>query len=92
MSSHQLGRLLDEGMSQAERVDLENAEAICRRFLSWDLKAEEEDMCEGEVKRKLGVILGRMNDDEVRGELIDKGGWACFPVLTDCSYRRYVLT
>jgi DNA mismatch repair protein MSH5 len=60
-----LGRLLDEGMTETERIDLEDAEAICRRFLAWDLKAEEEDICEGEVKRKLGVILGRTNVDEV---------------------------
>ncbi|KAF9476534.1 hypothetical protein BDN70DRAFT_863087 [Pholiota conissans] len=63
LSSHQLGRLLDEGMTDAERVDLEEAEAVCRRFLAWDLKEEGEDICEGEVKKKLAVVLGRQLDD-----------------------------
>ncbi|KAF8194135.1 hypothetical protein BJ912DRAFT_924219 [Pholiota molesta] len=80
LSSHQLGRLLDEGMTETERVDLEDAEAICRRFLAWDLKAEEEDICEGEVKRKLGVILGRTNDDEVEQNKSTRSRWRSFGV------------
>ena len=36
LSISELGRLLDEEMSATERVDLEDAEACCRRFLEWD--------------------------------------------------------
>jgi len=59
LSSHQIGQLLDEGMSESERLDLEDAEAVCRRFLAWDLKADEDDICEGQVKIKLDDVLGR---------------------------------
>jgi DNA mismatch repair protein MSH5 len=46
-------------MTERERLDLENAEAVCRRFLSWDLNADEVDINEGQVKIKLGGVLGR---------------------------------
>lgn len=46
-------------MTESERLDLENAEAVCRRFLSWDLKADKDDINEGQVKIKLGGVLGR---------------------------------
>jgi DNA mismatch repair protein MSH5 len=46
-------------MTESERLDLENAEAVCRRFLSWDLKADEDDINEGQVKKKLRGVLGR---------------------------------
>ncbi|KAF8957258.1 hypothetical protein BDZ97DRAFT_2079293 [Flammula alnicola] len=63
LSSHQLSLLLDEGMTDVERSDLEDAEAVCRRFLAWDLKADEEDICEGQVKVKLAAVLGRREDE-----------------------------
>lgn len=63
LSTHQLGRLLDEGMTEAECVELKDAEAICRRFLAWDLEKSEEDICEGEAKKKLGEILGRLGSE-----------------------------
>ena len=47
-------------MTEAECAELEDAEAICRRFLAWDLEKAEEDICEGEAKEKLGEILGRV--------------------------------
>ncbi|KAF8158095.1 hypothetical protein B0H34DRAFT_749503 [Crassisporium funariophilum] len=60
LSTHELGRLLDEDMTDAERVDLEDAEVVCRRFLAWNLKEEEVgDGREGVVKAKLGDVLGR---------------------------------
>ncbi|KIM43410.1 hypothetical protein M413DRAFT_436269 [Hebeloma cylindrosporum] len=59
LSSHQIGQLLDEGMTESERLDLEDAESVCRRFLSWDLKADEDDIKEGQVKIKLRDVLGR---------------------------------
>lgn len=58
LSTHDLGQLLDEGMSEAERLELEEAEVICRRFLKWDLKAEADREDDG-VKAKLGHVLGR---------------------------------
>jgi len=45
-------------MTEEDFLDLENAEAVCRRFLSWNLHEE----CEGEaddVRAKLGEVLGR---------------------------------
>ena len=64
--THELGQLLDEGMDEEERLDLAEAEEVCRRFLKWDLKAEAE-RGDGRVKVKLGHILGR-NSDEMDGE------------------------
>jgi len=62
LSTHELGQLLDEGMSEAERLDLAEAEVVCRRFLQWDLKAEAEKE-DGRVKMKLGDVLGRDPDE-----------------------------
>ncbi|RDB18026.1 MutS 5 [Hypsizygus marmoreus] len=61
ISAHELGILLDEEMSEKERLDLEDAEAVCRRFIAWDL-----DKDQGEhVKEKLTRTLGRdMNERE----------------------------
>ena len=62
--THELDQLLDEGMSEVERLDLAEAEKVCRRFLRWDLKADSE--VEGEdgwVKVKLGHVLGRDSDE-----------------------------
>ena len=65
--TYELGRLLDEGMNEEERLDLADAEDVCRRFLRWDLKAEAE-MEDGRVKEKLGHVLGRNSDE------MDSGG------------------
>uniref|UniRef100_A0A8H7Y3V9 DNA mismatch repair proteins mutS family domain-containing protein n=1 Tax=Psilocybe cubensis TaxID=181762 RepID=A0A8H7Y3V9_PSICU len=61
LTTHKLSLLLDEQMSSDERADLEDAEAICRRFLKWDLKSAEE-YGDGEVKARLGKVLGRDTD------------------------------
>jgi DNA mismatch repair protein MSH5 len=45
-------------MTEKERQELEEAEAICRRFLAWDLEADEENVGDGEVQRKLAAVLG----------------------------------
>ncbi|PBK97772.1 hypothetical protein ARMGADRAFT_1044451 [Armillaria gallica] len=58
ISNHELGRLLDEEMTEEERKDLEDAEAVCRRFLAWDLENEH-----GNVKMRLAEILGSTNED-----------------------------
>src|SRR5260221_2056498 len=59
LSRHELSQLLDEEMTEKEHQELEEAEIVCRRFLAWDLKADEETLADGEVKRKLAVVLGR---------------------------------
>jgi DNA mismatch repair protein MSH5 len=58
LTSHQLSVLLDEGMTDDEQIDLEDAEGVCRRFLSWDLTQDEEDLTSGQVKAKLAAVLG----------------------------------
>jgi DNA mismatch repair protein MSH5 len=52
-------------MTEEERNDLEESEAICRRFLSWDIDADsEENDTVLDVKRKLMEILGREDMQE----------------------------
>ncbi|PPR05412.1 hypothetical protein CVT24_008026 [Panaeolus cyanescens] len=59
---HEIGRLLDEDMTQEERQALEDAEAVCRRFLAWDLGANDAAY---RAKYKLGQVLGdTMEDDQ----------------------------
>ncbi|KAJ3525628.1 hypothetical protein NM688_g8376 [Phlebia brevispora] len=58
LTVHELGTLLDEEMTGEERVDLEDAEEVCRRFLAWDLDASRGGAL-GAVKDKLGEVLGR---------------------------------
>ena len=62
LETYELGRLLDEGMNEEERLDLAEAEEVCRRFLKWDLKAEAERE-DGRVKAKLGHVLGIDSDN-----------------------------
>ncbi|KAH8825333.1 DNA mismatch repair protein MutS [Flagelloscypha sp. PMI_526] len=54
LSTHELGRLLDEDMTKKEKDELEEAEEVCRRFLAWDLNgvAQEKD-----AKEMLQTIL-----------------------------------
>ncbi|KAF8158870.1 muts domain V-domain-containing protein [Mycena galopus ATCC 62051] len=59
ISTHELGKLLDEVMSDKEREDLGDAEAVCRRFLQWNLGDGG-----GNVKGRLAEVLGRKDDDE----------------------------
>lgn len=59
-SAHELARLLDEEMTKEEEEDLQETEAICRRFLSWDF--QDSDMGVGDRKRKLAEVLGRALD------------------------------
>ncbi|EIN12874.1 hypothetical protein PUNSTDRAFT_111245 [Punctularia strigosozonata HHB-11173 SS5] len=57
LSIHEVGELLDEDMNEDERVELEVAEAICRRFLTWDLSPDRDDS--EPVKTTLATVLGR---------------------------------
>ena len=44
-------------MTETEKMDLEDAEAVCRRFLEWDLEEENEE--DEDVKKRLRDVLGR---------------------------------
>ncbi|KIK07942.1 hypothetical protein K443DRAFT_128726 [Laccaria amethystina LaAM-08-1] len=57
ISAHELGRLLDEEMTVEERAELEDAEAVCRRFLEWNLSPEENEGVD--VNARLAFVLGR---------------------------------
>ncbi|KAJ6477358.1 muts domain V-domain-containing protein [Mycena vitilis] len=61
ISAHELGKLLDEEMTDKEREDLADAEAVCRKFLQWNLDGG------GNVKGRLAEVLGRK--DEAGDEL-----------------------
>ncbi|KAJ7784480.1 DNA mismatch repair protein MutS [Mycena metata] len=63
ISTHELGKLLDEEMTDKERDDLADAEAVCRKFLQWDLEGDGG----GNVKGRLAEVLGRNHDEEVEG-------------------------
>ncbi|EKM51809.1 uncharacterized protein PHACADRAFT_262157 [Phanerochaete carnosa HHB-10118-sp] len=55
LSKNELGTLLDEEMTEDERLELQLAEEICRRFLACDLEAERELG----TRQLLAQILGR---------------------------------
>ncbi|KAJ7675742.1 DNA mismatch repair protein MutS [Mycena polygramma] len=63
ISTHELGKLLDEEMTDKEREDLADAEAVCRKFLQWNLEGDGG----GNVKGRLAEVLGRK--DEAGDEL-----------------------
>ncbi|TFK28044.1 hypothetical protein FA15DRAFT_107923 [Coprinopsis marcescibilis] len=60
ISRHEIVKLLDEEITEKEKRDLRDAEAVCRRFLDWNL-----DDREGvDVKGKLCRVLGLHDDVE----------------------------
>jgi hypothetical protein len=66
---HEIGRLLDEAMSEDDLRQLQEAEEVCRKFLSTDLTSDEgkrEVLAIG-VKNMLESILqlGDHIDDEL---------------------------
>ncbi|KAJ7175937.1 muts domain V-domain-containing protein [Mycena filopes] len=60
ISTHELGKLLDEDMTDKEREDLADAESVCRKFLQWNLDGDGG----GNVKQRLAEVLGRKDDEE----------------------------
>ncbi|KAJ6585066.1 DNA mismatch repair protein MutS [Mycena capillaripes] len=60
ISTHELGKLLDEEMTDKEREDLADAEAVCRKFLQWNLEGDGG----GNVKGRLAEVLGRKDKVE----------------------------
>ncbi|KAF8320828.1 P-loop containing nucleoside triphosphate hydrolase protein [Clavulina sp. PMI_390] len=55
----EFGQLLDQGMTAMEKKDLDEAEAVCRAFVGWDLNKWDED--EEDVKETLGKVLGKVD-------------------------------
>lgn len=51
-------------MTDKEREDLADAEAVCRKFLQWNLEGDGG----GNVKARLASVLGRKDQDEHEGE------------------------
>jgi len=49
-------------MTDEERLDLQAAEEVARRFLEWDLTSDEAVYQTG-VKARLAEVLGRHPDD-----------------------------
>jgi DNA mismatch repair protein MSH5 len=49
-------------MTEEERLGLEDAEDVCRRFLAWDLD-DERGLGEGGVRAKLAEVLDRNSHD-----------------------------
>ena len=49
-------------MTEEERIDLERAEDVCRRFLTWDLEVAKEDE-DVDVKQVLRQVLGKDSND-----------------------------
>jgi DNA mismatch repair protein MSH5 len=56
LSTHELGQLLDEEMTEAEMDELEQAEAVCRRFMTWNLEETKVSVC---TKKRLAEVLAR---------------------------------
>lgn len=52
-------------MTEEERLDLEDAESVCRRFLAWDLDLQLQESGQmdtggiSDVKTRLHEVLGR---------------------------------
>ncbi|KAH8114747.1 muts domain V-domain-containing protein [Phellopilus nigrolimitatus] len=74
LSTHNLTRLLDEDMTSGEAAELAQAEAVCRRFMAWDL-SDSGAAETGSVKEKLSKVLERsVADSETEG--VDETGGA----------------
>ncbi|KAI0802089.1 muts domain V-domain-containing protein [Irpex lacteus] len=63
LSIHELGRLLDEDMSEKERSEFEVAEEVCRKFLAWDLNSAREELG-GSIKDKLKEVVEGISPED----------------------------
>lgn len=61
-AAHELEKLLDEDMSEEEARELEEAEAIGRKFLAWNL--DDETAMDRPLKESATEILGMTNGDQ----------------------------
>ena len=59
-AAHELEKLLDEDMTEEEARELEEVEAIGRRFLAWDLN--DETAIDQPPKEFVAEVLGMTND------------------------------
>lgn len=61
LSTHELGQLLDEEMTENEKSELEAAELVCRNFLTWSLLGDDEERSTESVncREKLANVLGK---------------------------------
>jgi len=57
LARNELNLLLDEQMSEREREELQECEAVCRRFLEWDLNELIERKDFGSVRAQLEAIV-----------------------------------
>lgn len=60
LAAHELEKLLDEDMTEEEARELEEAEAIGRKFLAWDLS--DEAAIDKPPKEFVAEILSMMDD------------------------------
>lgn len=60
-AAHELEKLLDEDMTEEEAKELEEAEAIGRKFLAWNL--DDETAMDRSPKEFVADILGMANGD-----------------------------
>ena len=63
-TTHELEKLLDEDMTEEEARELEEAETIGRKFLTWNL--DDETIMDRPLKEAVAEILGAKNDDQER--------------------------
>lgn len=60
-AAHELEKVLDEDMTEEEARELEEAEAIGRKFLEWNL--DDEAAMRQPLKEFVAEILGMANED-----------------------------
>ena len=60
-TAHALEKLLDEDMTEEEARELEEAEAIGRSFLAWNL--DDETAMDRSPKESVAEILGMVKED-----------------------------
>jgi len=63
LATHDLHKLLEEQMSEAELRELQVAEEVARKFLEWDLTSEVAAHQTG-VRAQLGSVLGEDVDHD----------------------------
>lgn len=69
LATHDLHKLLEEQMSEAELRDLQVAEEVARRFLGWDLTSEVAAH-QTSVRAQLGRVLGQdVDHDKVQSDI-----------------------
>ncbi|KIP05169.1 hypothetical protein PHLGIDRAFT_74704, partial [Phlebiopsis gigantea 11061_1 CR5-6] len=66
LRNHELGTLLDEEMTEDEKIELQVAEEVCRRFLACDLEGKRDGV---DAKSLLAQVLERDGAADDEGEL-----------------------